>query len=55
MEIYLASTAPGKEGTKGLPYIYMPRRLLSYYQIIAKQFFVDKVYKAMKDDNISCR
>lgn len=42
MKIYLASTAPGNEG--GGYMITTPNRLLSYYHVLKKEFYVDEVF-----------
>ena len=61
MKIYLATTAPGNETWRERGMLDIPRRLLSYYHIIQRQFGVDLVFqtiaseKANNDENIFSR
>ena len=53
MKIYLASTAPGHEGTQDKPSLSLiSRRLLSYHHLIAKMFSTHIVFKSLIGDPI---
>jgi hypothetical protein len=48
MKIYLVSTAPGTEGTKGKGrklMCWIPMRLLSYHHIVGKLLYSDRIFK----------
>jgi len=48
MKIYLASTAPGNEGGKGLLSLSIPKRLLSYHHIAHKILVSHIIFEAIK-------
>jgi len=50
MKIYLATTAPGNEAWRERGMLNIPRRLLSYYHIIKKQFECDHVFKTVQKE-----
>ena len=50
MKIYLASVAPGTEGTEAIPILLPcpPLRLLSYHHIVKNMFGTKIVFQAIK-------
>jgi hypothetical protein len=53
MKIYLASTAPGNEGSEERERLDISKRLLSYHHIKEKILVSDKVFQAIiREDRI---
>ena len=52
MRIYLATTAPGNEVWRKRGMLSIPKRLLSYYHIVQKQFEADLVFQVVVDEKV---
>ena len=53
MKIYLAATAPGNESQREGEMLSIPRRLLSYFLIRGGMMECNKVFKQIKNENLS--
>lgn len=55
MKIYLAASAPGNESVRERGMLNVPQRLLSYFLIRYKMLECDKIFNAIRNENISSR